>query len=142
MAAAWMFTDSTLQAQLEAWLASIRSTADWKCRLFVNDYTPVPTSTEPDFTEASFAGYLEVTVDASLFPTPTVTDHVAISTSTQDVSFEADATGVSPQTVYGYYVVDDADNLVYAERWTDSYNITNGVKLDLVLKFKHKTATP
>jgi len=142
MAAAWMFPDSKLQQQLQAWLAEVKLTENWTVRLFVNDYTPIPTSVWSDFVEASFAGYDGIGINMLNWPTPTIVDHVAISTNTTTYTFQAASSGVSPQTVYGYYVGDDGDNLIYAERWTDSYNITNGVKLDLVLKLKHKTASP
>lgn len=137
-----MFPDAKLQEQLNAWLAEVKPVQQWYCALFVNDYTPVPTSQFGDFTEASFAGYAPATVVMADWPNATVVDHVAISTNTTTYTFQAASSGVSPQTVYGYFVYDENDVLIYAERWTDSYNITNGVKLDLVLKLKHKTASP
>ena len=86
-----------------------------RIRLFKNNYTPVNSSTYADFTEADFsgyAGYASLSWGAAF-----------INGSTQG---EIDATqvtwthngGGTANTVYGIYITDGSNNLMYAERFS------------------------
>lgn len=142
MAAAWALPDSFLQNMLQKWIDSVKVGASWKLRLFVNDYVPVPGSSFSDFVQASFAGYVALDIVQANWQNVTVSAHVASSTNSTTYTFQADSTGVSPQTVYGYYVSSGADVLEYSERFQDAYNVTNGVRLDLILKWFQQVTTP
>lgn len=88
----------------------------WKnLRLFKNNHTPAVTDTNGNYTEANFSGY------------------AAFALSTWNAAFvnadgkgEIDATphsfvhngGATANTIYGAYVTDDGDNVVYAERFS------------------------
>lgn len=101
-------------ASLRAYLDSTRALRNTlTLKLFVNDYTPLVTSEAIDFVEATFDGYA---------PQATTLWSLAfINASNQAESTEAvrvfirATTGVA-ETVYGYYLVDGAGDLVFAER--------------------------
>lgn len=142
MPAAWAMPDSFLQNMLQKWIDSVKVGASWKLRLFINDYTPLPSSVFADFVEASFAGYANIDVVQANWQNVTVAAHVASSTNSTTYTFQANSSGVTPQTVYGYCVTSGASVLEYAERFADAYNVTNGVRLDLVLKWFQQVTPP
>jgi hypothetical protein len=85
-----------------------------RMRLFQNNHTPVNSDTYASYTEATFSGYsgYQNIVWGSAF----------INGSTQG---EIDATqltwthngGGTANTIYGVYITDASDNLLYAERF-------------------------
>lgn len=80
--------------------------------LYVNNYTPVAGSLLANFTEATFPGYARASLtgwDAAVI----VSDHSR--QVADDCLFTLSATG-GPYSVYGYFVLDGAGDLLWAER--------------------------
>jgi hypothetical protein len=96
------------------------ATGDLTLKLFQNNYTPVDTSNNAAFTEATFPGYAAITLlNANVTVTP-ATDNSSAAAPQQ--TFTATGAGTS---VYGYYVV-SGTTVVFAERFTDGpYAISN-----------------
>ena len=90
-------------------------------RLFTNNYTPVETSTEANFTEASGFGYASVTLPGSSW-TITPGNPTSASYAQQTFTFTGNL-----GNVYGYYMTQLTSGfLMWAERFTDGpYNIVN-----------------
>ena len=91
--------------------------------LYQNNYTPVDTSLAADFTVATFDGYAQKTLDtfAAAFLNgndKAETDHLLLTWV---------STGVTANTIYGYYVRTSGGLLVYAER-----NPTGGTLIDAI----------
>jgi hypothetical protein len=103
-----------LQRDLDA-KATLMNAAPYKIGLFKNDYTPADTDTIAAVTAADFGGYSGLQNltgwGASTWSSPDAVIAHAAKTWTAD--------GTSSNTIYGYYVVDGAGNLAWAERRTD-----------------------
>src|SRR5436189_2973693 len=99
------------------------NTTALKLHLFVNNITPTTSNVIGDFTEASFTGYAAASIVT--WAAPSVAAHIA-SMSPASVTFTRTATG-TVQTVYGYYVTDNANTVLYwSERDANApINITN-----------------
>jgi hypothetical protein len=80
--------------------------------LFTNNYTPAAGDTLANYTEATFPGYARQAV-SNWIPS-TVAASVATSNADQK-QFQRNATGTG-QAVYGYFVLDGAGALLFAER--------------------------
>ena len=100
--------------------------------LFQNNYTPVDGTVVGDFVEATFDGYGSQGV--STWGSPTI---VGPRGQTQAASNTwTKAAGTNPNLIYGYYILDGAGNLLWAERdpaapipmnvAMDTYTITPG----------------
>lgn len=98
------------EVNLAAWIAA---NPNWSLRLFGNDATPADSSVVGDFTEISGAGYARVTLASASWTISAVTPSVAAYAAQ---SFVFTGALDSPGTIYGYYIVDNAGNLVTAER--------------------------
>jgi len=83
-----------------------------KLRAYQNNYTPVDTSVIGDFTQATFSGYAEITLNTWTAAALNASNKAETSMAAQ--TWTVAAGGVS-NTVYGIYVVDAAGNLLYAE---------------------------
>ena len=90
-------------------------------RLYTNNYTPVETSTEANFTEASGFGYTSVTLAGASW---TITPGNPTSASFAQQTFTFTGT---LGNVYGYYMTQLTSGFImWAERFTDGpYNIVN-----------------
>ncbi len=83
-------------------------------RLFKNDHDPVVTDTNANYTQADFSGYASANLG---------TWNAAFVNGDGKGEIDADAKtfshngGATANTVYGVYVTDEADNVVYAERF-------------------------
>lgn len=89
----------------------------FQLRLYINDYTPDEDSTFLDFTYASFPGYAPIGI-AGQFGSSSLSGHKATVTSSMFV-FECD-TDTTPQTVYGWYLVDSSATYVVAAGRADT----------------------
>ncbi len=104
---------------------SVKSTGEsLKLNLYSNNYTPVSTSTDSNFTVASFTGYAEKTIAR--------TDWGSASTNGNDKG-EITATALSwtpttTQTIYGYFVTPSSDStkVLWAEKFSTSVSLSNG----------------
>jgi len=95
-----------------------------KLNLFKNDYTPVSTSINTDFTVADFTGYAEKTIARG--------DWGAAATNGSDkgesIADDQTWSPTSAQDVYGYYVSPASDNTVilWAEKFAAAVSLTSG----------------
>lgn len=90
-------------------------------KLFQNDYTPVETSTNAAFTEATFTGYSAITLTGASWSVTNADPAVA---SYAQQTFTSSA-GSQSQPIYGYYIV-VGTVVVFAERFSDGpYTIVN-----------------
>jgi len=97
--------------------------------LFVNTATPGPGSVVGDFTEATFDGYAPL--DADVGPQQEFVDPITGNRVVQLIEplggWHWETTGVTdlPQTVYGFFVTDNADTVLYgAARLDDPFPLT------------------
>ncbi len=81
-------------------------------RLYKNNYTPVDATVVGDLTAADFQGYSQANL-ASPAAATTVSNKAV--TSWDQVTYTKGAGGTG-NSIYGYYVVDSAGNLLWAER--------------------------
>lgn len=106
-------------------------TDDIKLKLFRTDVTPSATSTVASFTEANFTDYTEKTLSRGSWGAPTTVSGKASSTYA-DQSWTAG----SAQTIYGYYVTNDAeDTLLWAEKFDTARSLGIGDTLVITPKF-------
>lgn len=84
-------------------------------RLYINSYSPNPAMKRADFQEATFPGYAPAPLND--FPAPALIGNVAKMTAPPK-QFTCTGAPAPAQTVYGYFVVDAQDALVYAEERT------------------------
>lgn len=103
-----------LLKSLDDWLAATEADS-YKIGLFKNNWTPANGDTISAVTPADFGGYSGL-VTLTNWTAATWVSPRAESTA-DDVTWTAD--GSSANTIYGYYVVDGAGNLAWAERRTD-----------------------
>lgn len=89
-----------------------------RCRLFKNDLTPASSYTLADYIEATFTGYISITVSSSDW---TIGTDGFLATATAPVlTFAASAT--TDETVYGYYMSSvDSSTLLWSERFPASF---------------------
>jgi hypothetical protein len=92
-------------------------------KLFVNDYTPVDGSTNASFTEMSTQGYSAKTLTAASWSVAQNGSNEAEGTYAQQ-TWTFDGTGGST-VIYGYYVVDEDNVVMWAERFASSYTAEN-----------------
>ncbi|MFN4259769.1 MAG: hypothetical protein ACK4RK_10760 [Gemmataceae bacterium] len=87
---------------------------DLTLRLYQNDHTPSDDDTVADYAEADFSGYDAIPLLEANWSVAT-TEAGKAMTSYEEQTFEHDGGAVS-NSIYGYYVVNAADELLWAER--------------------------
>lgn len=117
MANAWDISDVELVWELDKVRLAFADIGPLIMCLYQNDYTPIPGTDSSDFTEANFPGYEQQEIDPSTWAAVTIDAHVASTTNSTPCEFEADATGFVSQNIYGYYVFDEDDELIWSERF-------------------------
>ncbi len=87
----------------------------WELKLFSNNVTPATTDTEATYTEVAGGGYAAIVLDKNEFTVTPGDPSQALYSDFQDFNF----TGATdaPGSIYGYYIVDGANNLIVAERF-------------------------
>lgn len=88
------------------------------CRLFTNDFTPTDTSTFLDFTEAVYDGY----GSQNLTRTPVLTSigaGLGTRSTYQVLTFVA-TDSLIVENIYGYFVTDALNNLLWSERFASA----------------------
>jgi len=90
----------------------------WIMKLFSNNVTPSLTDTTATFTEVAGGGYVDIDLDKNEFTVTPGNPGQALYSAAQDFLFTGATT--APGTIYGYYVVDGANNLIQAERFPSS----------------------
>lgn len=81
-------------------------------RLFKNDVTPSDSTTVGGLTQADQAGYAPITLTGSNW---TTTQSIGVTTA---VYSEQTFTFTTGATIYGYYVVTTAGNMLWLERFS------------------------
>ena len=112
---AWMFCNELMKSIVEAF-------EPYRVHLFQSDTTPSATSVIGDFTECNFAGYASIvfscwgaaTLDGN---TAEMESCVATWTATGDTD--------PAQLAYGYYLTDSSGNLIGAERFASSRDMSD-----------------
>lgn len=100
---------------LNAILNEILNRPNLKLKLFSNNVTPGPSTTNASFTEVSGGGYAAVTLT---FANWVVSAGVA---TYPQIEFDFTGATTAPGTIYGYYIVDTDDvTFIWAERFSDS----------------------
>ena len=108
-------------------------------RLFVNDYTPVPATTEANFTEMTTQNYTPIVLTNTNW-TVTAEDPEAQGVQAEQ-TFTFDGSG-GDTIVYGYYITDDtAGALLWAERFPSPPTVPNilGGVIKITPKFTFAT---
>lgn len=86
----------------------------FRVRLFVNNIQPADTDTVATYQEASFPGYAPVVARAWTAPATTATG--AARTALAACVFTQVALANPVQTIYGYFLTDTGNRLVYSQR--------------------------
>lgn len=110
-------------------------------RLFVNDISPVDTHVTADFTEAVGGGYVsKALLNGSWTVNPVLDPSEAVYSEQTWVFTGALSGGAS---IYGYYVLDAGNTLIWAERFSQSFTpSSNGDTLKIMPKFQMSKGTP
>lgn len=106
---------------------------DLKLKLFQNNWTPADGNTESAVTEATFTGYTEISLSGANW----VCTEGAPSQLTYPEQSFASSSDQTPQTIYGYYLVQaTSGKLVCAWRFSDGpYTVSkNGDEIDITPK--------
>lgn len=138
MSAAWDCGDFYLATMLEKFLGFEFGNL-WTLHLFKNDYTPHPGTVDTDFVEADYPGYAYIVFDASDFGAITVTAHVAQSTLSAAQVFTGDTGSWSPQTIYGYWILNNDDNYYVSERFNTPIDMIPDGQISITPRLKHAT---
>lgn len=139
MAAGYVFADPLLQMMWDAWWNVLIVEADWSLHLFDVDRTPADGDDETDYNEASFPGYVPIALDNSLWQNPTLAGHIVETVYDPPPQFNYTAGGSSPVTIYGYFLLDNADVFQFAERVAVPKTIDQGEGLKVTPRLRIKT---
>jgi len=94
-------------------------TANLLLRLYNNNLTPNALTSYTDITECTTTGYAAITITNSNWAvaTPVGANYAEAGYAEQNFTFSA---GGSATLVYGYYVTDTSNNLMWLERFTNA----------------------
>ena len=138
---ALVLTDVGADELLKVYFNDDRPTGgnDLTLRLFVNDVTPGQAGIS--YTEAAGGGYAAVTLTNGSWTVNTANDPSDATYAQQTITFTGALT--TNTTVYGYYVTDADDTVVWAERLTGSITpANNGDNIKITPKFQLSSGTP
>lgn len=114
---------------------------DLTIELFANNYTPIQTSTKAAFTAAAGGGYASKTLSNGSWTINSANDPSDAVYAEQVWTFTGALT--TNPTIYGYYVYDADNTLLWAERFAVSYTpANNGDQLKITPKFQMSSGTP
>lgn len=85
-----------------------------KINLYKNDYTPTPGAVEDDFEVADFTGYDPDT--PAMWSAPFIDPALGPVVWTQLIQFQPDTNATVSNTIYGWYLLDAAGNVIGSER--------------------------
>jgi hypothetical protein len=138
---AGLLPDEGIAKQLEYILsAPIAGELGWKLLFFVNDIIPTRATRLADLVEATWGGYVRLTMDRDRWTVPTVTNGCAKSTwGTQNVSWTC--TDGKNQTNYGYAYLDWTRGVLRFVQRFDANDIRPVVTGDRVLILPTYTLT-
>ena len=108
-------------------------------RLFVNNVNPAQTGIS--YTEASGGGYAAKTLTNGSWVITTANDPSDAVYAQQTFTFTGALT--TNLTIYGYYVTDADNTIIWAEKFTTSFTPTdNGDNVKITPKFQASSGTP
>jgi hypothetical protein len=108
-------------------------------RLFVNDVTPAQTGIS--YTEATGGGYAAKTMANGSWTVNPASDPSEATYAQQVFTFTGTLT--TNTTIYGYYVTDADNTVLWAERLTAPFTPANdGDHVDITPKFQMSSGTP
>lgn len=136
--ATWNLDDQYLADMLNQFVGWLGAQPDMFLCLYSNNYTPGIGTVLGDFTEATFAGYSRQNFPGSYLGSPTVTSHVAISTSSTVLTFDGDPGTWSPQTIYGYFVITNAGNYFWSERFATPIDMSPDGEIRITPRLLHE----
>jgi len=100
---------------------------DYRVSLFKNNETVTDDSTIGDFTPADFDGYADVTFDSTQWDDALEALNLGISVLSIDPTF--DCTDSTPQTVYGWVMIDDGTGeLICGQNFDTPRIMVNGAR--------------
>lgn len=118
---------------------ALSSDEDYILKLFQNDYTPDQATVVGSLTEANFTNYAAVTLTrAGWNDAVTVSNKAESSYGSVPQSWTC---GSSGNTIYGYYVCNPSDTVLWAERFATSRVLADGDILNLQPKFTLNSET-
>ena len=109
-----------------------------KLKIFTNDATISPTTVAGDLTEATFSGYTERSLDRASWGAATTVDDKARMTYSVPQIY----TFASDQDIWGHYITDASDNLLFVEKYDAARVQFSGDELTIVPKLIHNGVNP
>lgn len=110
-------------------------------KLFTSNTTPADTDTAATYTEATGGGYVTKTLTMGSWTVTVGNDPSDAVYAEQTWTFTGALTGNA--TIYGYYVVDADNTLMWSERLATSYQpLNNGDTLKITPKVQASKGTP
>ena len=91
--------------------------------LYTNNYTPLQTSANANFTVAAGVGYAQKTLDHGNWTVTAGNDPSDAVYAQQTFTFTGNLTANA--TIYGYYVKDEDDSVIWAEKFGTSFTPAN-----------------
>jgi hypothetical protein len=91
--------------------------------LYTNNYTPVDTSANANFTEAAGGGYAAKTLAHGNWTVTAGNDPSDAAYAQQTFTFTGNLTGNA--SVYGYHVKDEDDAVIWAEKFASPFTPAN-----------------
>lgn len=136
MGAAWIESDAMLQRSLSAIWSDYLSDNNYKINLYQNDHVPSPNDDASDYTAADFAGYEEFDILGARWGAVALNNHVAIITYNEAIQWISDPTA-QPQTIYGYFVLDDSGVFQWSEYFADAVTMNPNDQLSITPILRH-----
>lgn len=138
MAASYLFDDSVLLriwTQFRAWL---ELEDPWTLHLVDADHTWVDGEDQTDVSEATFDGYAPIELDMANWQAPSVTAHIGSLPYDPPPQFDYASSGVSPVTIYAFFLLNADGDFQYGERVATPkiINPGDGLKVSPIIRDK------
>jgi len=117
---AFVTAETALEMMLNSILLKAGGLTDgWELKLFSNNFTPGVGDEAGDYTEVTGGGYSDFTLDKAEFTVTPGSPAQAIYSDFLDFEFTGPTS--APTTIYGYFIIDGAGELIGAERFIPSF---------------------
>lgn len=137
---ALVLTDLGADEILKTYFNNTRPTSgnDLTLRLFATNVTPAQTGVT--YIEAAGGGYAAITLTNGSWTVSAANDPSDAVYAVQTFTFTGPLT--TNRTVYGYYITDADDTVIYAEAFTPFEPVTSGDNIKITPKFQLSSGTP
>jgi hypothetical protein len=136
-----VFTDIGCDEFLKTYFNGVRAGNNLTLRLFTNDYTPLQTSNNTNFTDAAGGGYAALTLALNSWTVTPANDPSDAIYANQTFTFTSNLTGNA--ACFGYFVTDAANTVIWGERFASNFTPTNnGDTITIQPKFAMSNGTP